>query len=100
MQARGVHVGLWSQHPVNYRYQGGAEPIEAYLSREPAPVLHISSQSRSALARRMGGSVDPILKQLGVEPHEVVLVGNDREDMLAGVNNKRLLVRPEWYPGG
>jgi hypothetical protein len=49
--------------------------------------------------RRSGNSAAPILKQLGVAPHEVILVGNEKEDMLAGVHNKLLLVRPEWYPG-
>jgi len=46
----------------------------------------------------MKGAVSPILNQLGVKPHETILVGNEQEDMLAGVNNQLLLVRPEWYP--
>jgi hypoxanthine phosphoribosyltransferase len=43
--------------------------------------------------------VNPILQQLGVGLHETVLVGNDTSDMQAGVNNKLLLIGPEWYPG-
>lgn len=34
-----------------------------------------------------------------MQPHETILVGNDDEDMYAGVNTRLLLVRPEWYPG-
>jgi hypothetical protein len=41
----------------------------------------------------------PILQHLGVQPHEAILVGNEDEDMYAGVNNRLLLVRPEWYLG-
>ena len=100
MQARGVHVGLWSQHPVSYNNQGRTEPVQDFLSREAGTAIPFYRANHGGLlARRMGGSVDPILKQLGIAPHETVLVGNDREDMLAGVNNKLLLVRPEWYPG-
>ena len=36
----------------------------------------------------------PILQHLGVHPWETILVGNDDEDMYAGVNNGLLLVRP------
>ena len=49
--------------------------------------------------RSRKGAVDPILQHLGVALHETVLVGNDESDMLAGVNNKLMLIRPEWYPG-
>jgi hypothetical protein len=100
MQKRGVHVGLWSQHPVAYRQQGRSEPVEAYFSRQSGvhvPFYHANSGEFPARARK--GSVNPILTRLGVEPHEAILVGNEREDMLAGVNNKLLLVRPEWYTG-
>lgn len=100
MHAEGVHVGLWSQHPVVYRQQDRSELVEIFLSRQSGTNVPFYRANYGALpARRSGGSVAPILKQLGVESHEVILVGNDTEDMLAGVNNKLLLVRPEWYPG-
>jgi hypothetical protein len=100
MNALKVHVGLWSQHPVNYNEQGHLESVESYLSRQSgASVPFYRAAWGNLLARRRGGAVAPILKGLGVEPHETILVGNNTEDMLAGVNNKLLLVRPEWYPG-
>jgi hypothetical protein len=100
MHAKGVHVGLWSQHPVSYRQQDRLETVESYLSRQSGTQVPFYRANYGALqTRARAGSVDPILKQLAVEPHEVILVGNDREDMLAGVNNKLLLLRPEWYPG-
>ena len=33
MQARGVHVGLWSRHPVNCTSHGRTERVETFLSR-------------------------------------------------------------------
>ena len=98
MHATGVHVGLWSQHPASYRQQELSEPVETFLSRQSGTNVPFYRANYGVLpARRSGGSVIPILKQLKVESHEVILVGNDTEDMLAGVNNKLLLLRPEWY---
>lgn len=100
MNAKGVHVGLWSQHPVNYQQQDRTEAVESYLSRQSGVQVPFYRANDGALpARRRGGSVDPILKQLNVHSYEAILVGNDREDMLAEVNNQLLLMRPEWYPG-
>ncbi len=100
MHGLGVHVGLWSQHPTDYTEQGRRESVENYLSRQSGVTVPFYRASHGQLlARRRGGSVEPILKHLGVQPHETILVGNDQEDMLAGVNNRLLLLRPEWYPG-
>ena len=100
MQAKGVHVGLWSQHPVGYRQADRVEPVESYLSRQCGTQVPFYHANYGQLpARRFGGSVNLILQEIGVQPYEVILVGNDREDMLAGVNNNLLLLRPEWYPG-
>jgi hypothetical protein len=100
MQARGVHVGLWSRHAVNYDHRGKTETVESYLSRRcGAEVPFYRAGSGDLPVRQRGGSVTPILKRLGVQPHETILVGNEESDMQAGVNNKLLLVRPKWYPG-
>jgi methionine salvage enolase-phosphatase E1 len=100
MNAKGVHVGLWSQHPVGYRQQDRLETVEAYLSRQSGTQVPFYHANYGQLpARRYGGSVNPIVQQIGVQPHEVILVGNDKEDMLAGVNTNLLLLRPNWYPG-
>jgi hypothetical protein len=100
MHQRGVHVGLWSQHPTTYTSGVNAEALESYLSRlcgQDVPFYRAASGNLPV--RRRNGAVDPILQQLGVGLHETVLVGNDTSDMQAGVNNKLLLIRPEWYPG-
>jgi hypothetical protein len=100
MQARGVHVGLWSRHAVNYNHRGTTETVENYLSRRcGAEVPFYRAGTGDFPVRQRGGSVTPILKRLGVQPHETILVGNEESDMQAGVNNKLLLVRPKWYPG-
>ena len=70
-----------------------------FLSRNRGEVPFYQAASGNLPDRRRGGSINPILQHLGVQPHETILVGNEEEDMLAGVNNKLLLVRPEWYPG-
>ncbi|HLG44728.1 MAG TPA: phosphoribosyltransferase [Reyranella sp.] len=100
MHQRGVHVGLWSQHPVTYGSAGQTESLESYVSRQCGQNVPFYRAAFGNLpVRRRAGAVDPILNQLGVGLHETVLVGNDTSDMQAGVNNKLLLIRPEWYPG-
>jgi hypothetical protein len=99
MQARGVHVGLWSRHPVTCTSHGRTERVETFLSRATgASVPFYQAASGDLPARRMKGSAGPILSRLGVKPQETILVGNEQEDMLAGLHNQLLLVRPEWYP--
>jgi hypothetical protein len=99
MQARGVHVGLWSRHPVTCTSHGRTERVETFLSRATgASVPFYQAASGDFPARRMKGSAGPILSRLGVKPQETILVGNEQEDMLAGLHNQLLLVRPEWYP--
>lgn len=39
----------------------------------------------------------PVLQQYKVEPYETALVGGSDEDMIAGVQNRLLLLRPDWY---
>jgi hypothetical protein len=100
MHDLGVHVGLWSRHKVFKTDGGSREAVEDYLSRSAGVGVPFYNAGVGALpVRQRGGSVTPILKLLGVEPHETILVGNEVSDMQAGVNNKLLLVRPEWYPG-
>ena len=100
MDSLGVHVGLWSRHSITYTQQGQSEPVENFLTRHTGINVPFYRAGIGNLPiRRRGGSAAPILQNLGVQPHETILVGNDEEDMLAGVNNGLLLVRPEWYPG-
>jgi hypothetical protein len=99
MHQRGVHVGLWSQHPATYTNGGQTETLEGYLSRQSGHNVPFYRAYHGNLpVRSRNGAVNPILQQLGVGLHETVLVGNETRDMQAGVNNKLLLIRPEWYP--
>lgn len=100
MAAKGVRVALWSRHPTNITSGGNnPEPVEAYLSRRSGvDVTFYRAAAGVLLDRARGGSVDPILKDVGAERHEAILIGNDDTDLRAGVNNKLLLIRPEWYP--
>jgi hypothetical protein len=94
MRLRNVEVALWSRH----RSTLSGEPLDAYLSRESnTPVRHFLAGSGNLPIRRRGGSADLILAITKVQRHETLLVGSKEEDMLAGVQNKFLLVRPAWY---
>ena len=100
MAAKGVRVALWSRHPTTITTAGKApETVEKYLSRRSGvDVVFYQAASGKLLNRANKGAVDPILIKEGVQRHETILIGNEQADMQAGVNNKLLLVRPEWYP--
>jgi hypothetical protein len=94
MATRGVEVALWTRH----RMSLNGEPLDAYLAREAkAPVRLFQAGAGRFPIRRRAGSVNPILSETGAALSETILVGGKQEDMLAGVNNELLLVRPAWY---
>ncbi|MFC3328285.1 phosphoribosyltransferase [Xanthomonas fragariae] len=47
--------------------------------------------------RKVGDSAAAIFTQHQVKPHETVLLGATKEDMIAGVHNKLLHIRCDWY---
>jgi hypothetical protein len=95
LYARGVQVAIWSRHQTTVN---NTESLEDYLIRRTGvPVRQFTAASGNLPARQYKGSVDPILAELGMQRHETILVGNGDTDLQAGVNNKLLLVRPEWY---
>jgi len=74
------------------------EPLDTYLTRKSkTTVRHFQAGADRFPIRRSAGSVNPILSATGAALHETILVGSKQEDMLAGVNNGLLLVRPAWY---
>jgi hypothetical protein len=74
------------------------ELLDAYLTREAKThVQYFQAGAGTLPIRRRAGSVSPILAATGAALDETILVGSKREDMLAGVNNGLLLVRPAWY---
>ncbi len=95
LNAAGVRTAVWS----NKRWTvGKVMPLQQYLSdRAKCPVEYVGAGAGHP-ARRRAGSVDPILTHFGVARNETILVGNGNEDLMAGVNNQLLLVRPDWYP--
>ncbi|WP_158930003.1 phosphoribosyltransferase [Acidisphaera sp. S103] len=94
MAAKKVQVALWSRH----RWTLDGEALDAYLSsRSGVTIRHFVAAEGKLKARQYGGSVDPILAELGIERHETILLGAGDTDFKAGVNNGLLLIRPAWY---
>ena len=95
--AAGVRFAIWSNK--RWTIKGGTITLQEYVSeRAKCAVEYVGAGAGATYpARRRGGSVDPILKQFGVARNETILVGNGEEDLMAGVNNQLLLVRPQWY---
>lgn len=94
MAERGVQVALWSR---TLKTLDG-EPLEAYLSRESnAPIKHFRAGTPQYPTRQRRDAVDSILVETGVTRHETILVGANESDMRAAVNNRLLLLRPDWY---
>lgn len=94
LQEGGVKTVLWSRRPwlVNRSF-----PLAEYFSKRAGVEVQLLGNARGDPARRRSNSAAPILEKYGVEKHETVLVGGMQEDMMAGVNNQLLLIRPNWY---
>jgi hypothetical protein len=92
-----VRTAIWS----NRRWidSQNKKPLEQFFSEQAGcQVEYIRAGTAGFPARRRAGSVAPVLAHFGVSPSETILVGNGDEDVMAGVNNQLLLVRPAWYP--
>jgi hypothetical protein len=96
LNASGVRTAVWS----NRRWADkNKKPLEQYFSeRAGCQVECVGAALGNYPARRRAGSVTPVLEHFGVARSETILVGNGDEDLMAGVNNQLLLVRPGWYP--
>ena len=97
LHAFDVRTAIWS----NRRWTASEKkkPLEEYFSEEAeCQVEYLHAGTGNYPIRRFGGSVTPVLQHFGVSRYETILVGNGEEDLLAGVNNQLLLVRPDWYP--
>jgi len=94
MGQRGVEVALWARH----RASLNGEPLDEYLTREAKVLVRFFQAGVGQFPiRRSAQSVNPILAVTGARLDETILVGSKNEDMLAGVNNRLLLIRPAWY---
>lgn len=96
LHAAGVRTAVWS----NRRWADNQKkPLEQYFTEQAGcKVECVGAGSGNYPARRRAGSVTPVLDHFGVSRSDTVLVGNGDEDLMAGVNNQLLLVRPGWYP--
>jgi len=97
LNALGVRTAIWS----NRRWIAGQnkKPLEQFFSEQAGcQVEYIRAGNADFPARRRAGSVAPVLAHFGVPANQTILVGNGEEDLMAGVNNKLLLVRSGWYP--
>lgn len=101
LHTAGVRTAVWSNRrwTVNEAKTSQIKPLPQYLSeRAGCSVEGVGAGSGVYPARRRSGSVDPVLSHFSVARNEAILVGNGEEDLMAGVNNQLLLVRPDWYP--
>lgn len=90
----GVTTVLWS----NREWKVDGTPIEKWFSGIAGiEVPHHGAHADSSPARQTKNSAYPIMERYGAQPCETALVGGIREDMIAGVQNKLLLLRPTWY---
>jgi hypothetical protein len=90
----GVATALWSNRPWTVRQR----PMSEWFSELAGiPVAHHGVQVDGSPARQLGNSAQPIMTRYGVKRYETVLVGGVDEDMRAGVQNKLLMLRPDWY---
>lgn len=97
LHAAGVRTAVWSNK--KWADTKSKKPLEQYFSEKAGCAVEcVGAASTNFPARRRAGSVTPVLEKFGVARHETILVGNGEEDLLAGVNNKLLLVRSGWYP--
>ena len=94
LMKRGVDVALWS----NRSWTFNGTPLHEHMSAlAGAPIVAHGFHVDGMAARRMGNSVQGILAAHGVNSYETILLGGTEEDMLAGVNNRLLHVRSDWY---
>lgn len=94
--AIGVKTALWSNNL--WTVGPHKEPIQQWFTKKVgSDVKAHGYRADGSPARRTANSALPILQQYGVDRHEAVLVGGMEEDMMAGVQNQLLLLRPDWY---
>jgi hypothetical protein len=92
----GVRTALWSNQ--SWTVNNGNESLQAWFSKiAGVEVWAHGYRVDGSPPRRNKNSALQILKQYGVETHETVLIGGMEEDMIAGVQNQFLLLRPDWY---
>lgn len=91
----GVKVAIWSNR--RWTLENTTDLGEYLTQKSGVKVDYVLAGQSGYPARRRGGSILPVLEKFKVKKSETILVGNGEEDVLAGVNNGLLLLRPNWY---
>lgn len=90
----GVKVAIWS----NERWSCDGVSLAEYMQQFSAvPIFAHGMAWDNSPARQGGNSAAAILDKHQVKRHEAILVGGGTDDMVAGVNNKLLHIRSDWY---
>lgn len=94
LHAHGVRIALWSTR--EWTYAGAS--LDDYMTRLAGVQIMAHGYSiDGSPPRRQSGSADVILGKYAVARHETVLLGGTHKDMIAGVQNKLLHLRCDWY---
>jgi hypothetical protein len=91
----GVTTALWSNR--DWRVNKSKTLAEWFSDIAQTPVLLHGMNTDGSPARRRKDSAVPIMQRYGAQRHETALVGGVDEDMIAGVQNGLLMLRPDWY---
>ena len=90
----GVRAALWS----NQKWTFAGVPLGQYSSNLCGFDVKVHGISNDGCPNRtQRNSADRILQSYGVTRQETLLVGSSENDVRAGVNNKLLLIRADWY---
>ncbi len=90
----GVSTALWS----NRGWKVNGTKIEDWFSAlAGVKVLHHGVSVDGSPARRTKNSAQGIMARYNAKTYETALVGGIDDDMIAGVQNRLLMLRPDWY---
>jgi hypoxanthine phosphoribosyltransferase len=95
LEKEGIKVVIWSNR--KWTLENKVDLGEYLTQKSGVKVDYILAGQGGYPVRRRGDSVLPVLEKFNVQKSETILVGNGKEDVLAGVNNGLLLLRPSWY---
>ncbi len=93
LAAAGIRTAIWS----NKTWRFNNINISEFLTNQSGVQVDLVGLSVGMPARQTKDSVNPILTKYGVKLEETVLVGSAETDLIAGKNNRLLLLRADWY---
>ncbi|EZP42940.1 adenine phosphoribosyltransferase [Stenotrophomonas sp. RIT309] len=94
LHAHGVKVALWS----NEKWTCNGLPLAKYVEQfAGVPIYAHGMGWDGSPARHKGDSAAGILKTHAAKRSETLFLGGGEGDMIAGVNNRLLHIRSDWY---